>query len=149
MTATTTTIAPSTDRAERPATTSSSLWRPGLTAGLAAAAATTGVVVVARALGVPVETAAGESIPIAGFAQLTLFFTVIGILLAKGIARRADQPRSTFTRTTVALTVLSLVPDLMLSTGAASKLTLMVTHVVAAAVIIPALASRVAEQRTR
>jgi uncharacterized membrane protein YoaK (UPF0700 family) len=93
--------------------------------------------------GVALETAPGEAIPILGFGQLALFFTAVGVLLARAIARRARRPRSTLTRTTVALTTLSLVPDVLLSTGTATKVTFMLTHVVAAAIVIPALVSRV------
>jgi Family of unknown function (DUF6069) len=129
-----------------PQTKSASLWRAGAKAGLVAAAATTAVAVVARALDVPID-ADGEAIPILGFAQLTLFFTFVGVLIATGIGRWSRHPRSTFVVTAVVLTVMSCVPDLMLSTDAASKLTLITTHLVAAAIVIPALASRLAEQR--
>ena len=143
MTATTASV--TSDNLADGATATPSLWRSGVVAGAAAAIATTAIVAAARALDVPVETAAGKSIPIAGFAQMTLFFTAVGVLLARVIARRAGQPRSAFMTTTVALTALSVVPDLVLSTGAASKLTLVATHVVAAAIVIPALSSRLSD----
>jgi hypothetical protein len=123
-----------------------SLWRTGALAGGVAAAATVAVAGAARGLGIPVETAPGTAIPILGFAQLTLFFTAVGVVLARALARRADRPRSTFVATTVVLTALSFVPDVLLSTDAASKLTLVTTHLVAAAIVIPALAARLAEQ---
>jgi hypothetical protein len=122
------------------------LWKAGLVSGCAAAVATTVVAVAAEALDVPLE-AAGEPFPIYGFAQLTLFFTAIGVLIAKGIARWSAHPRSTFVRTTVLLTVLSCVPDVLISADTATKVTLIATHLVAAAIVIPALAGRLAEQR--
>lgn len=125
------------------------LWRTGLTAGLAAAAATVAVAAVAHASGVSLETAPGEAIPVLGFGQLTLFFTAVGVLIARTIGRRARQPRSTFVRTTIVLTVLSVVPDLVLSAAATTKVTLVLSHLVAAAVVIPALASRLPERGTR
>jgi uncharacterized protein DUF6069 len=125
------------------------IWRAGLAAGLAAAAATVAVAGIAHAAGVSLETAPGEAIPVIGFGQLTLFFTAIGVLIAKGIRRRARRPRSTFTRTTVALTALSVVPDMVISAGVSTKMTLVVTHLVAAAIVIPALSARLPEASTR
>jgi len=130
-----------TDR-RAPMTSAGPSWRTGLSAGLVAAAATTAVAAAAGGLGVSFETAPGEAIPLLGFGQLTLFFTVIGVVIARVLGRRARQPRATFLRTTVALTALSLVPDLLLHAGPATKLTLIATHLVAAAIVIPALAGR-------
>jgi hypothetical protein len=139
MTATLTTV-PSTRPTEQ-TTRSQPVWKHGLVAGLAASAATTAVVVAARAIDVPVD-AAGESIPILGFAQMTLLCTAIGIFLARVIGRRAAHPRALFAKVAVALTVLSFVPDVTLDAGSATKVTLIVTHLVAAAIVIPALARR-------
>ena len=63
----------------------------GLVAGLAASVATTAVVAVALAIDVPVEVG-GESIPLLGFAQMTLLCTLIGIGIARLIGRRAAHP---------------------------------------------------------
>jgi hypothetical protein len=143
-----TTSVPPTTSAERSAA-SPSLWRTGLVAGVSAAAATVAVAAIAHALDVSLETAPGEAIPIVGFGQLTLFFSAIGVLIARTIGRHARQPRSTFITTTMVLTALSVVPDVILSTDAATKVTLVLTHLVAAAIVIPALSSRLPEQRTR
>jgi len=120
------------------------LLRRGATAGVIAAAATTAVAGVADALGVSLAVG-GESIPLLGFAQFTLFATVIGVAMAAVMARRAARPRRTFVSTTLALTVLSFVPDVLADAQTSTKLTLMLTHVVAAAIVIPALASRLAD----
>ena len=120
------------------------LRRSGAVAGAVAAVATTGVAIAADAAGVPI-TIGGESIPMAGFAQLTLFFTAIGVVIASVMARRADRPRHTFVSTTLVLTAVSLVPDVLADAQTATKLTLMLTHVVAAAIVIPSLASRLAD----
>jgi uncharacterized membrane protein YoaK (UPF0700 family) len=106
-----------------------------------AAVATVAVAGIASAAGVSLDTAPGETIPLLGFGQLTLVFTVVGILIARAIGRRARQPRSTLLRVTVALTALSLVPDVILDAGVATRATLMLTHLVAAAIVIPALCS--------
>jgi hypothetical protein len=139
MTATTTstaiTTATTTESRPRP------LWRTGARAGLVAAVATTAVAAVALAAGVPVAIE-GEQIPVLGFAQLTLMGAAVGVGLAKALARWASRPRRTFMTTTVALTALSIVPDLMVSATTATKLVLIATHLVAAAIVIPALADR-------
>ena len=95
----------------------------------------------------PSRRLAGEAIPIMGFAQMTLFFTAVGVVLARAFARRADRPRHTFTVTTVVLTVLSFVPDVVPSTDVATKATLVITHLAAAAIVIPVLSARLAERR--
>jgi hypothetical protein len=120
-------------------------WRTGARAGVLAAVATTGVAAVALAAGVPLEVD-GEQIPLAGFAQLTLMATVVGVLLATGLARWAARPQRTFTAAAVALTGVSFVPDLVIDASTATTLVLIATHVVAAAIVIPALAARVPEQ---
>src|SRR5438105_2246105 len=120
-------------------TKSRSLWRTSLVAGVAAAAATCAVAGIAHAAGVSLETAPGQAIPVYAFGQLTLFFTIVGVVIARTLGRWASQPRSTFARTTLVLTALSLVPDAIVSADAATKATLMLTHLVAAAIVIPAL----------
>ena len=91
----------------------------------------------------------GEPIPVAGFATMTLLFTAVGFLIAVAIRRWASNPRRTFVRTTVVLTALSFLPDLFVSGAAAeTRVTLMVTHLVAAAIFIPAIASRLSQGRS-
>jgi Family of unknown function (DUF6069) len=108
-------------------------WRSGLVTGMVAAVATTVVVVLLRAAGVPLDVG-GEPIPVLGFIQMVLLGTVIGIVMAR-------RMRSTsFVRATVVLTAVSCIPSLALGTGIDSKLGLVLTHVVAAVVIVPRLA---------
>jgi hypothetical protein len=47
-----------------------------------------------------------------------------------------------FVKTTVVLTALSPVPDVGLHARVATKLTLILTHLMAAAIVIPALSAR-------
>jgi hypothetical protein len=54
----------------------------------------------------------------------------------------ARHPRTAWIRTTVVLTVLSLVPDVLADAAVTTKMLLMVTHLVAAAIVIPAVARR-------
>jgi hypothetical protein len=137
-----------TDRTEN-STSTTPVWRAGLAAGVTAAVATTAIAAVASAAGVSFETAPGDAIPVLGFGQLTLFFTAIGVLIARVIGRRSSHPRSTFVKTTLVLTALSVVPDLTMAFDVASKATLMLTHITAAVIVIPVLASRLAEQGRR
>jgi cytochrome bd-type quinol oxidase subunit 2 len=120
------------------------LVRYGAVAGVVASAATVGVAATAHAAGVPIEVG-GESIPLAGFAQVTIFATAIGVVLASVFARRARNPRRAFVSTTLTLTALTFLPDVLADAQTSTKLTLMLTHVVAAAIVIPTLASRLAD----
>jgi hypothetical protein len=138
-----------TEQADRSTSRQPSLCRAGLGAGLVAAVATSAIAAGAHAAGVSLETAPGEQIPVLGFGQLTLFFTAIGVVIAAVLRRRATNPQATFVKVTLALTALSVVPDLVLSTDIATKLTLVLTHLVAAAIVIPVVASRLPEQGRR
>jgi hypothetical protein len=132
MTATTTFTAP---------TTTKSVWRTGAAAGLSASVATMATAAVADAAGVGLEVA-GESIPLIAFAQVTLVASIIGTVLAVVLSHRATRPRRTFVVTTVALTLASFVPDVLADAPASTRFLLALTHVVAAAIVIPALARR-------
>jgi amino acid transporter len=123
------------------------VWKHGVAAAFAAAVTTTVLAALASAAGVSFADRTGASIPIAGFAQLTLVFSLIGVGLAAVLARRARHPRSTFVRTAVALTVLSFVPDLTFGFDAASAATLITLHTIAAASVVPTLAGRLARTR--
>lgn len=121
--------------------TAGSLLRNGAAATVVAAAATTAVAAAGQAVGISLDIA-GAPIPASGFATLTVMFSVIGLLIALGLRRFARRPRTTWIRTTVALTVLSLVPDVLVDAATTTKTLLMVTHLVAAAIVIPAVARR-------
>lgn len=133
-TTTTTASTPSTER--RP------VWKHGVAAAVVAAVATTVLATVASAAGVSFADKTGAGIPIAGFTQLTLIFSLIGVGMAAVMARKARRPRSTFVRTAVTLTLLSFVPDLTFGFDAASAATLITLHTVAALIVVPVLARR-------
>lgn len=127
-----------------PAITASSagpLVRSGLAAVAAASAATTAVAAIGGFVGVS-RAVGGESIPLLGFATLTAAFSLVGLLLAVALRRSLRRARTTFVRITVVLTALSLVPDAVADASAGTKALLMLTHLVAAALVIPALARR-------
>jgi hypothetical protein len=113
----------------------------GLTAAAVAAAATATVAAAGEFAGISLVVG-GAPIPVSGFAVLTVICSVVGLVLALVLARSARRPRTAFVRTTIVLTALSLVPDVATDASAATKVLLMLTHVVAAAIVIPAIARR-------
>ncbi|MEU7868786.1 DUF6069 family protein [Dactylosporangium sp. NPDC049140] len=136
-----TTTAHTTTRAT--ASSLGALIGTGVAATAVASAATMAVGAAGHAAGVSLDMA-GVAIPVAGFGTLTAVFSLVGVVLAVALARFAWRPRLVFVRTTVVLTVLSLVPDAIADAAPATKALLMLTHLVAAAVVIPAVARRLA-----
>jgi hypothetical protein len=118
-----------------------SLITRGLAAVVLAAAATAGVAAVGEFAGVSLVVG-GAPIPVSGFAVLTVVFSLVGLALALVLARSVRRPRTVFVRVTVGLTALSLVPDVLADAAVATKVLLMLAHVVAAAIVIPAIARR-------
>ncbi|WP_158282999.1 DUF6069 family protein [Nocardioides silvaticus] len=147
MSTITTTQAPTSTTTHEATPARPTVWRHGVAAGAVAAVATTVVAVVASAAGVSFADHTGESIPVVAFPQLTLVFSLIGVGIAAVMGRTARRPRRTFVRTAVALTVLSFVPDLTFGFDVASAATLIAAHVVAAAIVVPVVAGRLATNR--
>jgi len=125
-----------------------SLLRHGGLAVLAAAVATMLVGAVAGAMDVPLAIE-GEDIPVTGFAVATLLCSAAGLLLAAAIRRWAPAPRTTFTWAAVALLALSFVPSVTADTDTATKVVLVITHLVAAAIIVPVVVRALPDRRTR
>lgn len=113
----------------------------GAVATVAASVATMAVAATGHAAGVSLDMA-GAPIPVTGFGVLTAVFSLFGVVLAMVLQRTARNPRRIFIRTTVVLTVLSLVPDVIADANPVTKGLLMLTHLVAAAIVIPAVARR-------
>lgn len=125
------------------------LWVVSVGAVLAGAVATGAFEALTRALGVDyvfgLPGTEPAAMPASGLFFAVLEVGVIGLVLATCLARWAQRPRSTWTRTTVTLTVISLVPSFVASsTMYATNLALAASHLVAAAVIIPIVARRLA-----
>ena len=114
------------------------LARTGLLATVAAAVATGLLAAMAGAAGVDLVVDGGE-LPASGIAFVTGVFSLVGVVLAAALLRWAGRPADLFVRIAVGLTILSLVPPLLWAEGAATAVTLVVLHLVAAAVMIPAL----------
>lgn len=132
-------LAPSTTR-------SYGLVVVGLSAAVLAAVATSVVAALAGAAGVDFELpdGGGESIPVSGFATLTFIFSVVGLALAAVLRRWARHPSRTFVRITLTLTAVSLVPPFFVDANLATAVTLVLLHLVAAAIVIPMIARRLA-----
>jgi hypothetical protein len=114
------------------------MWPSGALAVVAAAAATTAVAAFARAIDVPMAVQ-DEAIPLAGFATITVLWSTVGIVMAAGMARWTERPRSLFVKTTVILTALSCIPSLTADADTSTRIVLTITHLLAAAIVIPTL----------
>jgi hypothetical protein len=124
-----------------PATTrpASSLRRTTVVAGLVAAAVTTAAAAAVHAAGVSFEIE-DEMIPVLGFAQMTFLGAVLGGLLLAGLNRRSSDARHRFVQASVVLTALSCIPSVTMPDDAGTQVALVALHVLAAAIIVPALA---------
>jgi hypothetical protein len=103
--------------------------------------ATTLAAVLAQAVGVEfVVSHGGELIPLSGIAVMTGFFSVVGVVMAAALLRWSTRPAELFVWTAVTLTAISLVPPLLSAANTATIVALIVLHLVAATMMIPALA---------
>jgi hypothetical protein len=129
---------------------SAALWKVGVVAGLGGALAAEVVGLVGRAIDVPMRAGAigadtSDAIPVGSFAFMTLMWTAVGLGLAAALRRWAHRPARTFVVSTVALTALSLLSPIFAGdTTTATTVVLCLTHVVAATVVVPVLARRLA-----
>ena len=113
----------------------------GFIATLAAMVATTLVAALAQAVGVDFEVPdGGETIPLSGFAVVTGFFSVVGIVIAAALLRWSARPADRFVRTAITLAAISLVAPLLSGANTATITALLGLHLVAATVMIPTLA---------
>src|ERR671910_166974 len=113
----------------------------GFIATLAAVVATTLAAALAQAVGVDFEVPdGGETIPLSGFAVVTGFFSVVGVVIAAASLRWSARPARRFVWTAVSLTAISLVPPLLCGADTATMVALLGLHLVPAAVMIPTLA---------
>ncbi|MGH3386508.1 MAG: DUF6069 family protein [Nocardioidaceae bacterium] len=109
-------------------------------ATVAAVVATSVVAAVAKAVGVDFELPdGGASMPWTGVALMTGIFSVVGIVIAAAFRRWSAHPAKRFITTTVTLTAISLLPPFLVDANAPTVTALLLIHLVAAAVMIPAL----------
>jgi hypothetical protein len=118
----------------RPATRG--LVRAGALAGVVAAVAMTVVATVASAADVPLQVD-GEAIPIPAFTWWTLLAAALSI----GLARLLGESRR-FVLVTTVLVGLSLIPAIAAPDDTATSVVLVACHLLAAALIVPALSRR-------
>jgi len=111
----------------------------GVVAVVAAMLAAVVVAAIGSALGVDFEVEGGESIPVSGIVVQAGVFSLVGVAIAAGLLRWSARPADRFVATAMVLTALSLVPPVAWGTGGATVLTLVLLHLVVAAVMIPAL----------
>ncbi|WP_171986574.1 MULTISPECIES: DUF6069 family protein [Nocardiopsis] len=121
----------------------------GVITALAATAVTTLAAALVRAVGVDFEITDGETIPLSGFAVVTGFFSVVGIVIAAALLRWSAHPAERFVWTAVALTAISLVPPFLSGADTATTTALLGLHLVPAAVVIPTLARILGKGRER
>lgn len=115
----------------------------GVIAAVVAATSTTAAGAIARAAGVGFEIPdGGEAIPTGAFATVTGFFSLVGVGLALGLARWSNRPAQRFVAVTVPLLAVSLVPPFVVGASLGTSMALVALHLLAAAVMIPALARR-------
>ena len=113
----------------------------GFIATVAAMVATVLAAALAQAVGVDFEVPdGGETIPLSGFAVVTGFFSVVGVVMAAALLRWSARPAERFVRTAVTLTAISLVPPVLSEADTATTTALLGLHLVAATVMIPTLA---------
>lgn len=124
------------------------VWLASALAGLAAALATELYGLAARAAGVAMEAGnigarTAEPITVGMFAMGTLICAFWGTVLAVLLARWAARPARTYLQVAAALAALSLVGPLAAGdTAVSTKLMLVAAHVLAAAIVIPAVTRR-------
>ncbi|MER7443799.1 DUF6069 family protein [Micromonospora avicenniae] len=123
----------------------------GFVATLAAIVATTVAAALAQAVGVEFEIPdGGEKIPLPGFAVVTGFFSLVGIVIAAALLRWSARPAERFLWAAVSLTAISFIPPLISGADTATSAALLGLHLVPAAVMIPApvrsLRSRTADR---
>ncbi|MEU4423548.1 DUF6069 family protein [Actinoplanes sp. NPDC024001] len=112
----------------------------GLLATAAAMVATTLAAALARAAGVDFTVPdGGETIPLGGFAVVTGFSSVVGVVIAVALLRWSARPAERFLWTALTLTAISFVPPLISGANAATTAALIALHLIPAAVMIPTL----------
>ena len=122
----------------------SSLRKATVAVGATAAVATTAVAALLHAAGVTFAID-GEAIPLLGFAQMAFLWTLVGGVLAGSLRKRSAQPRHRWIQATVVLTALSCMPSVTAPASTGTRLALCLTHLVAAAIVIPVLARHLAD----
>ena len=116
------------------------LIRRGLVGAVVAVAATSLTAAVARTMGVDFELPdGGQELPVSGIGTMTGIFAVAGLLIAAAFRRWSRRPAPAFAWTTVILTAVSLIPPFLAGANVGTVTSLVLVHLLAAAVMIPVL----------
>jgi hypothetical protein len=124
------------------------VWVVAAKAGATATLTTVGYGVAVRAAGVPMKAGGlgahlAKPVTASSFATGTIICAFWGAVLAVLIARYAQRPKRTFVAVAMCLTAISLVgPGAAGATPIQTKLALGFAHLLAAAIIVPALVRR-------
>jgi hypothetical protein len=111
----------------------------GVLATVAAMVAAGVVAALGSSLGVDFEVEGGESIPVSGIVFQAGVFSLVGVAIALALLLWSTRPAERFVAIALALTAVSLVPPVLWGVGAATVVTLVLLHLVVAAVMVPAL----------
>jgi hypothetical protein len=126
------------------------VWQVSYLAGLAASVVVEVWGLAARLAGVPMRAAGfgshqASTITVGMFAMGTMVVTFWFTFVVSALARFARDPARIYVRTTLPLLVLSLlVPLTAQDTAESTRLMLAAAHLIAAAVVVPAVARRLA-----
>lgn len=142
---------PATPTTARSVSTAAPPWRTGLLAGLGGGLAATAVGLAGLALDVPMVVSqpdgASGAVPLGGYLIATLVATTIGTGIAALLLRRAARPARIFLALGVVGTLASLAQPSLAADDTATAVVLVLSHIAAAAVVLPLL-TRHLQQRT-
>ena len=130
------------------------MWAVGVAAGVVSSLVVIALVAIAEAVGVPMEVAENstkqpEQIPLLGYGTVILSSTLVGLLLATAFGRWTRWPRLAFVTTALVLTAVSFAFPATTTATTATKVTLEITHIISAALIIAVIAAHLPSRRVR
>lgn len=130
------------------------MWAVGTVTGVVSSLVVIALVAIAEGAGVPMKVAENgtkqpEQIPLLGYGTVILGSTLVGLLLATALARWTGRPRRAFVIAALVLTAVSFAFPATTTATTATKVVLEVTHLVPAALIIPAIAAHLSSRRVR
>jgi hypothetical protein len=130
------------------------MWAVGAVAGVVSSLLVIALVAIAEGVGVPMEVAENstkqpEQIPLLGYGTLIAGSTLVGLLLATAFGRWTGRPRRAFLITAVVLTAVSFTFPATTTATTATKVMLVITHFIPAALIIPAIAAHLPSRRVQ
>jgi hypothetical protein len=131
------------------------LWQVGLASSAVAAAASVALYAVARVAGVPMELTEVFEDQFARMPVWNMAFAALleggaaGTVLAVACRRWARRPRTAFLVLTTVGLIASFILPVVSDASTATKVVLSISHVVVAAIIVPALTLALPRERPR